>query len=81
MCSDGGHHDGRVVSAFSMVALRPPMPSHSSPWNVQFTLGFLINEQPFLGLYWLAAGTLSALIAGSSACRCGGSRAVPWPCP
>lgn len=53
-----------LVSAFSLVALRPPMPRHSSPWNVQFSLGFLINEQPFLGLDWLAAGTVSTLAAG-----------------
>ncbi len=53
-----------LVSAFALVALRPPMPHHSSPWNVQFGVGYLINEQPFLGLYWLAAGTVSTLALG-----------------
>lgn len=53
-----------LVSLFGLLALRPPMPRHSSPWNLQFGLGFLINEQPFLGLYWLAAGTVSTLVSG-----------------
>lgn len=53
-----------LVSAFALVALRPPMPRHSSPWNLQFGVGYLINEQPFLGLYWLAAGTVSTLALG-----------------
>ena len=39
------------------------MPRHSSPWNVQFALGNLINEQPFLGIYLLAAGTVPTLAA------------------
>ncbi len=51
-----------LVSTFGLLALRPPMPHQSSPWNVQFGLGFLINEQPFLGMYWLAIGTVPALI-------------------
>jgi len=55
-----------LVSAFGLVALRPPIPRHSSPWNVQFTLGYLINEQPFLGLYWLAAGTVTTLAWGDA---------------
>ncbi len=55
-----------LVSAFGVFALRPPMPRHSSQWNVQFTLGFLINEQPFFGLYWLAAGTVPMLAAGDA---------------
>ena len=54
-----------LVSAFGLLALRPPMPPrHSSPWNVHFALGFLIDEQPFLGLYGLAAGTVATLAAG-----------------
>src|SRR3954451_4425380 len=50
-----------MVSVVGLIALRPPMPRHSSPWNLQFGLGFLINEQPFLGLYWLAAGTAATV--------------------
>jgi acetyl esterase/lipase len=53
-----------LVSAFGLVALRPPMPRHSTPWNLQFGLGYLINEQPFLGSYWLAAGTVATLVGG-----------------
>ncbi len=52
-----------LVSAFGLAALHPPMPRRSSPWNLQFGVGFLINEQPFLGLYWLAAGTVPTLAA------------------
>ncbi len=52
-----------LVTAFGLAALHPPMPRRSSPWNLQFGIGYLINEQPFLGLYWLAAGTISTLTA------------------
>jgi hypothetical protein len=51
-----------LVTALALVALRPPMPRHSSPWNLRFALGWLINEQPFLGVYWLAIGTVSTLV-------------------
>ncbi|WP_426402926.1 alpha/beta hydrolase [Streptomyces sp. R-07] len=50
------------VTLFGLIALRPPRPRHSSPWKLSFALGYLINEQPFLALYWLAAGTLPTLI-------------------
>jgi acetyl esterase/lipase len=53
-----------LVTALALIALRPPMPRHSSPWNLQFALGYLINEQPFLGLYWLAAGSIATLALG-----------------
>ncbi len=52
-----------LVTLLGVIALRPPMPRRSSRFNVQFALGNLINEQPFLGLYWLAAGTVSTLAA------------------
>jgi hypothetical protein len=55
-----------LVSVLGLVALRPWMPRHSSPWNVQFALGYLTNEQPFLGLYLLAAGTVATLAAGDA---------------
>jgi acetyl esterase/lipase len=50
-----------IVGLFSLMALRPPMPRRSSPFNLQFALGYLINEQPFLGLWWLLSGTLATL--------------------
>jgi hypothetical protein len=36
-----------LVSILALVALRPPMPRHSSPWKLQFSLGYLINEHDF----------------------------------
>jgi len=52
---------GLLVALFALAALRPPMPRHSSPFNLQFALGWLINEQPFLGLWWLLAGTVTTV--------------------
>jgi acetyl esterase/lipase len=51
-----------IVGLLAVMALRPPMPRHSSPFNLQFALGWWINEQPLLGLWWLLAGTLGTLI-------------------
>ena len=51
-----------IVGLFVLMALRPPMPRRSGPFNLQFALGYLINEQPFLGLWWLLSGTLSTLL-------------------
>jgi acetyl esterase/lipase len=53
-----------LVTVCALLALRPPLPSHSSRWNLRFVLGFLINEQPFLGLYWLASATVPPLAGG-----------------
>ena len=67
MSSDGAVGFGATVALVvvaALVALRPPMPRHTSPFNLQFAAGWLINEQPFLGLYWLAAGTVSTLALG-----------------
>src|SRR6185437_8879456 len=50
-----------LVGLFALVALRLPMPRHSSPFNLQFTVGWLINEQPYWGLWWLLAGTMATL--------------------
>lgn len=50
-----------LVTLFALIALRPRLPRHSSPFNLQFALGYLINEQPFLGLVWLLLGTTGAL--------------------
>jgi acetyl esterase/lipase len=51
-----------ILALFTVMALRPPMPHRSSPFNLQFVLGWWINEVPFLGLWWLLAGTLGTLI-------------------
>ncbi len=53
---------GLIVALLAAVALRPPMPRHSSPFNLQFALGWWINEMPVLALAWLLAGTLGTLI-------------------
>lgn len=53
-----------MVAACTFAALRPPLPRHSSPFRVSFMLGYLVNEQPILGLAWLAAGTYAALTTG-----------------
>jgi len=50
-----------LVTLFALTALHPRLPRHSSPFNMQFALGYLINEQPFLGLVWLLLGGTDAL--------------------
>ncbi|MFG1805647.1 alpha/beta hydrolase [Streptomyces sp. NPDC049040] len=50
-----------LLALCTFAALRPPMPSGPSPANPWFFLGYLINEQPFLGLALLASGVLSTL--------------------
>lgn len=50
-----------LVGLFAAVALRPPLPRRSTMFNLQFGLGYLINEQPWLGLWWLLSGTLGTL--------------------
>ncbi len=50
-----------MVTLFALTALRPRLPRYSSPFNMQFVLGYLINEQPFLGLVWLLPGITGTL--------------------
>lgn len=45
-------------------ALAPPQPSHSSPSNLSFWLGYLLNELPFFAFWWLLASTLLAYVQG-----------------
>jgi len=59
---NGALNTSLIVALFTLMALRPPMPRRSTPFNLQFALGYLINEQPFLGLWWLLAGTTATLI-------------------
>ncbi len=51
-----------ILALFAVVALRPPIPRHSAPFNLQFGLGWWINEAPQIGLWWLIAGTIGTLI-------------------
>ncbi len=46
------------------LAVAPRRPAHSSPSNMSFRFGFLINELPFVGFYWLVAATLLAAVQG-----------------
>lgn len=50
-----------LMTLFALVALRPPMPGHSSPFNLQFGVSWIINEQPILGFWWLLSGILATL--------------------
>ncbi|HET8929113.1 MAG TPA: alpha/beta hydrolase [Acidimicrobiales bacterium] len=50
-----------LVGVFAWLALRPPMPRHSSPFNLRFGVAWLICELPLLGMLWLAVGTWSTL--------------------
>lgn len=43
-------------------ALKPPLPKHSSPSNLSYWLGFLINELPFTAFFYLAASTILAFV-------------------
>lgn len=51
-----------ILAVFAVMALRPPVPRHSTAFNLQFALGWWINEAPFLGLWWLIAGTIDTLL-------------------
>lgn len=51
-----------TVALFTAFALVPLRPRRSSPITVQFALGWWMNEVPFIGLWWLVAGTWGALL-------------------
>ncbi len=51
-----------ILALFAVMALRPPVPRRPSPFNLQFALGWWINEAPFVGMWWLIAGTIGTLI-------------------
>lgn len=52
-----------LVAVCTFAALRPPVPRHSSPFRLSFALGYLINEQPLLGMAWLAVGAYPTLVS------------------
>ena len=49
-----------LMALCTFFALAPPQPSHSSPSNLSFWFGYLLNELPFLAFWWLLASTLLA---------------------
>jgi acetyl esterase/lipase len=53
-----------LVASCTVVALAPPRPRHSSPSNLSYWFGFLVNELPFVAFYWLLASTVLALGQG-----------------
>lgn len=59
---NGALNTAALVALFGLMALRPWVPRRSTPFNLQFALGYLINEQPFVGLWWLLSGTIAVLL-------------------
>jgi acetyl esterase/lipase len=53
-----------VVAWCTLFALAPPRPRRSSPSNLSFLFGYLLNELPFVAFYWLLASTLLAFSQG-----------------
>ena len=48
-----------LVAWCTLFAVAPPRPRHSSPSNVSYWFGFLLNELPFVAFYWLVASTVT----------------------
>lgn len=53
-----------LLAIYTLFALVPPIPKHSSPSNISYWLGSLINELPFIALYWLLFSTGLAFYQG-----------------
>jgi acetyl esterase/lipase len=53
-----------VVAWCTLFALAPPRPRRSSPSNLSYWFGYLLNELPFVAFYWLLAATLLAVSQG-----------------
>ncbi len=51
-----------LVAVIAALALRPPMPTGSSPFNLRFALAWLVCEVPLVGLVVLVGGTWSTLV-------------------
>ena len=51
------------IALFAAFALIPFRPRHSSPFTIPFAFGWWMNEVPFIGLWWLTAGTLATLLS------------------
>jgi acetyl esterase/lipase len=48
----------------TLFAVARPRPRQSSPSNLSFRFGYLLNELPFIAFYWLLASTLLAFSQG-----------------
>jgi acetyl esterase/lipase len=53
-----------LVAWCTLFAVAPPRPRQSSPSNLSFRFGYLLNELPFIAFYWLLASTLLAFSQG-----------------
>jgi acetyl esterase/lipase len=53
-----------LIAWYTLCAVRPPRPRQSSPFNVVFWFGFLVNELPFVAMVWLVAATVIAAAQG-----------------
>jgi acetyl esterase/lipase len=53
-----------LVAWCTLFAVAPPRPRQSSPSNLSFRFGYLLNELPFIAVYWLLASTLLAIGQG-----------------
>jgi acetyl esterase/lipase len=53
-----------LMAVLTFFAVAPPRPEHSSPSNLGYWLGFLVNELPFIAFYWLVASTVLAGVQG-----------------
>jgi hypothetical protein len=49
-----------ILAWCTLFALAPPRPRKSSPSNISYWFGFLVNELPFVALYWLLGSTVLA---------------------
>lgn len=56
-----------LVAWCTAFALRPPRPRTSSPSNLAYWFGFVVNELPFLALLWLLLATVQAYASGDLA--------------
>ncbi len=56
-----------VVALCMIFAVAPPKPRRTSPTSVSYLLGFLVNELPFVAIYWLIASTALAAWQGDLA--------------
>jgi acetyl esterase/lipase len=53
-----------LMATCTLFALAPRRPRRSSRWNISFWIGFLVNELPFVAVYWLVASTALAIGQG-----------------
>jgi hypothetical protein len=53
-----------LVAWCTLFAVAPPRPRQSSPSNLSFRFGYLLNELPFVAFYWLLASALLAFSQG-----------------